>query len=211
MSDTLCIVFAALTHYLWLAVFTWATIIVVILCEKFVIHPVNRKSDKEMTNLACLLFGLCIPLLIVTLTLVVHVLIPSDVGIYGRSVLCCIVDSRANLYAFGIPVALAIIINIILLTVTMAGLVLQRRKANVLQQKPANKDGMRDLLIFCKVSSVLGLCWILMFVASAVDTDAIWWIAIIASSLQGVHIFISFGFSYQSRKLWNDFIKRRKN
>ena len=43
-----------------------------------------------------------------------------------------------------------------------------------------------------------------MFLASAVDVEAIWWVAIIMSSLQGVHIFFAFGMNYRVRKLWRE-------
>ena len=43
-----------------------------------------------------------------------------------------------------------------------------------------------------------------MFIASAVDVEVIWWITIVMSSLQGVHIFLSFGFNDKARQLWRE-------
>ena len=57
-------------------------------------------------------------------------------------------------------------------------------------------------MIFSQTSSVLGLCWILMLMASVADVEAFWWIAIIISSLQGVHVFFSFGFNEKTRQMW---------
>ncbi len=57
------------------------------------------------------------------------------------------------------------------------------------------------------MSSVLGICWIMMFIASAVDVEFIWWIAVIMSSLQGVHVFFSFGFNTSAREMWKHRIK----
>ncbi len=57
------------------------------------------------------------------------------------------------------------------------------------------------------MSSVLGICWVTMFIASAVDVEFIWWVAVITSSLQGVHVYIAFGFNASVRKMWKDHIK----
>ena len=66
-----------------------------------------------------------------------------------------------------------------------------------------------EILICCfylsfKISSVLGLSWILMFIASAADIEVLWWIATITSSLQGVHVFLSFGFNDKTRQMWKE-------
>ena len=53
-----------------------------------------------------------------------------------------------------------------------------------------------------QVVSILGISWILMFIASGVDYVPIWWTAVVANSLQGVHIFIAFGFNSRVRNLW---------
>ena len=46
-----------------------------------------------------------------------------------------------------------------------------------------------------------------MFIASAADSGPIWWIAILASSLQGIHIFFSFGFNDKARLMWKNSFK----
>ena len=43
-----------------------------------------------------------------------------------------------------------------------------------------------------------------MFIASAADTDGMWWIAIMASSMQGMHIFVTFGFNKKVRNMWKN-------
>ena len=47
-----------------------------------------------------------------------------------------------------------------------------------------------------------------MFIASAADSGPIWWIAILASSLQGVHILFSFGLNENTRRMWKTHFQR---
>ena len=54
---------------------------------------------------------------------------------------------------------------------------------------------------------VVGLCWIIMIIASAADSGPIWWIAIFSPFLQGINIFFFFGFNDKARLMWKNLFK----
>ncbi len=60
-----------------------------------------------------------------------------------------------------------------------------------------------------QVASILGISWILMFIASGIDYEPIWWFAVVVNSLQGVHVFFAFGFNSRARDLWKDLLRKR--
>ena len=106
-----------------------------------------------MKKVVFLLFGLLTPFAIVVVTLIAHFFLPAVEDIYGERIICWIINPQANLYAFGIPVALAITINMILMTVTIISLRLKGRRSSKLQQKSSHGDGIQDVVLFGKVSA----------------------------------------------------------
>ncbi len=153
LSDRACVVIAAVSHYFWLSVFSWTTVLAIILVDTFAIRPLQATGGSTKKSLLMyLISGWCTPLVIVSVVLSVHFCdcIASG-GIYGGKVACWIIDPQINLYVFGIPVALSISINTVLLLVTFISLVKKRRKSNRLQNKTPSSDGLKEAILFSKV------------------------------------------------------------
>ena len=158
LSDSVCIAFAAITHYFWLAAFTWMTLISTIMIDTFVFNPAKplRKSTAEFFLL--LLAGWGTPFLIILLLLFLHFCescFTSDITIYDGDSTCWLATPMINLYAFGIPVVLSLTINLILITITLLSLHTARLASNRLQQKRQNKDAWKEALMLLKVSCKL--------------------------------------------------------
>ena len=155
LSGSACIAFAAITHYFWLAAFTWMTLISVIMMDAFVVNRTKpiRKSNKAYS--VFLLTGWCTPLLIVLLLLFLQFCKScsySDIIIYNGDSTCWLATPTINLYAFGVPVVLSLTINLTLITTTLVSLCKARKQSNLLQHKRKNEDSWREVLLLFKVS-----------------------------------------------------------
>ena len=155
LSGSVCIAFAATTHFFWLAAFTWMTLISVIMIDAFVVNRTKliHKSVKAVSVI--LLTGWSTPLLIVLMFLFLQFCkscFSSDIIIYNGLSTCWLATPSVNLYAFGIPVVLSLTINLALLTTTLVSVHMARRKSNLLQHKRENEDSWKEALLFLKVS-----------------------------------------------------------
>ena len=60
-----------------------------------------------------------------------------------------------------------------------------------------------------QISSVMGITWVLIFLASVTDYLVIWWLACIVNSFQGVYVLFSFGLNARVRALWKSLLHHR--
>ena len=154
ISGSVCIAFAAITHYFWLAAFTWMTLISAVMIDTFVVNPTKpiRKSIKAYSVI--LLTGWSTPLLIVLVLLSLQFckLCSFDIVIYDGISTCWLATPSINLYAFGIPVMISLTINFILISVLMVSLRKAREVSNKLQHKRKNDNSWKEVLLCLKVS-----------------------------------------------------------
>ncbi len=145
-----CVVLAVVTHYTWLSVFTWTSILAAILADTFVFRPmIMMKASSTAKHLPYQLVGWLSPLLIVSVTTIVHFFTPN--GVYGGETVCWITNRMTNIFAFGVPVALVISNNMIFVVITLVALGYKRRRSNRLQNKKATTDGLKEVTVFFKV------------------------------------------------------------
>lgn len=53
----------------------------------------------------------------------------------------------------------------------------------------------KDYRLYCRLSTIMGLTWLTGLLASLVDqSDALWYLFVLLNTLQGLFIFIAFGF-----------------
>ena len=151
-SDNGCIAFAIITHYLWLAMFTWSTISGVVLLQQFVIDKTGASVETTSFAVIVHVIGWGFPMLIVLITLSIHFCECTSFTIYGRNELCWIQDGIVNLVAFGLPVSFSILTNGIILSTALISLRRSRQRSNIMQAKEKDEGRMREVIIFVKVS-----------------------------------------------------------
>ena len=155
LSDSVCIAFAAITHYFWLAAFTWMTLISAVMINTFVVNSAKpiRKSIKAYS--AVLLTGWGTPLLIVLVQLSLQfckLCSSSDIIIYDGVSPCWLATPSISLYVFGIPVMISLTINFILISILMVSLRKARQTSNKLQDRNRNEGRWKEALLCLKVS-----------------------------------------------------------
>ena len=155
LSGSVCIAFAAITHYFWLAAFTWMTSISAVMLDTFVVNRTKpiRKSIKAYTVI--LLTGWGTPLFIILVLLFLQfceLCSPSGIAIYDGVPTCWLATPSINLYAFGIPVMISLAINMVLMSILMVSLRKARETSNKLQHRKKNDGSWKEALLCLKVS-----------------------------------------------------------
>ena len=155
LFSSVCIAFAAVNHYFWLAAFTWMTLISAVMVDTFVVNRTKpiRKSIKAYS--VVLLTGWSTPLLIVLPLLFLQFCkscFSTNIIIYDGVSACWLATSSTNLYAFGIPVMFSLTINVILISILMVSLHKARETSNKLQQRKRNDDHWKEVMLCLKVS-----------------------------------------------------------
>ena len=153
LSDMPCVVFAAMTHYCWLATFSWSTLLAGVLFYQFVLKSAKQLDESIKSFLMHQLAGWSVPMIPVATSLFFHFCncLPSNVTSVYDSSTCWIRAGFVNLIAFGIPVALCLAMNIIFVSFTLIYLRKARQLSNVLQNKSVNEQGWKEVLLFAKV------------------------------------------------------------
>ena len=90
---------------------------------------------------------------------------------------------------FALPLAVLLLINIILYTVTVFHMCRIARQTKSVQQK--DKDRNRFLL-YVKLSFIMGLTWVFGYLAALTDLWYMWYVFIAFNTLQGAFICFAF-------------------
>ncbi|XP_072022264.1 probable G-protein coupled receptor Mth-like 1 [Amphiura filiformis] len=138
------------------------------------------------------------PLAIVSTCLAFHFF--TNLLTYGSGDFCWISNGIANLFAFGLPIGVHLCVNVVFFTKTAYSLL----KAGQMSRKLRNSSNAKrweELVVCLKISSVMGFTWALGFIEGATDVKAYSWIFVIINSMQGIFIFMAFGFNHRIRCL----------
>ncbi|XP_071503075.1 adhesion G-protein coupled receptor D1-like [Diadema antillarum] len=201
----LCQLVAILSHLTFLSVFSWTNILAWDLALQFGSQKLILVSGSNRKRLAVYSgLGWGTPLLLVALCMVVHFTNPKILTYGGPS--CWLEPKRANVLAFLVPVAFSLLGNVALFCWTSYGLRKSRSESTIILHRDMDdqqrRRKLRELLVYVKISCLLGLGWLFGFIAFFADLGVLWYIFIITSSLQGISIFVFFGASERVRLLW---------
>ena len=156
IPDRLCVAFAILAHYAWLASFAWMTIIGINLFHLFIYRPMTRREDRESTRLFRIIFpilGWSLPSIISTICVCLHFVKTDNLFFeYGSISPCWITNPMANLLGFGVPVGISLGINIILYPIIVFKSCGQQRRSRELQERNPNIIKLRDVVLCLKVN-----------------------------------------------------------
>ncbi|XP_074652994.1 uncharacterized protein LOC141907292 [Tubulanus polymorphus] len=177
-----CIYVSALKHYLWLVVFVSMSSIAVKMGLAFTTF--KRDFNEKTAFCLYLLSVWFIPLLIVVPLITCE--FTGSLAIYGRLGICWISNKQVMLYGFVLPISFLVLINYILFAAIIWGIRMSMMKGSSLSHMHT------QFRIIGRVSIVLGLTWIVGFVAIAVDHLIVWFIFDVINSMQGVFIAVAF-------------------
>ncbi|XP_054754587.2 uncharacterized protein LOC129260655 [Lytechinus pictus] len=200
-----CMIVAVIGHFLWLFVFAMTTGLAFELDRTFgSLNNFSVSSDSLVSLLKYTTFALSLAGAIVASCLGIHFTIGEEIDFhYGSETLCWIGDRTVNLIAFGGPLAIFLLFNIILFGHTVHGIRhVTKIRNRAIRHSSTLKERGKELQIYWKISTLLGFTWLFGFVAAFAGVPALWYIFIILNSLQGVYIFLAFMANKRVYHLW---------
>ncbi len=158
--DSLCLTSAIVFHYFWLAAFVWMNILsidttYILSCRPF--SPIETSSGRYRL---CMYYayGWGGPGMFVLVCIALHYCKCSSFGFeYGYDDgICWPNDGKSGLYFFGVPVAILLSMNVILLCITV-GTIWRSSRGMKKSRKQTDKfaASRREFMVFIKVTG----CW----------------------------------------------------
>ncbi|XP_033640903.1 uncharacterized protein LOC117301123 [Asterias rubens] len=212
INPAACTAVAFLGHFFWLSAVLWTSVLAFDLHQTFAYRSrLQRVEGGVRVIVLQLLFTVCVAMGIVLPCLVIHLCDCTDIPLwYGDENVCWIGNGYTNLIAFGLPIGVIVFVNIVLFSFTVRGIRLTKKQTKMALSTDLS-DAQRtreELLIYAKISSLMGFTWIFGFAAAFSDLAALWYIFIILNSCQGLLIFLSFICNKKVWSLWRNLMRR---
>ncbi|XP_033104035.1 uncharacterized protein LOC117106729 isoform X2 [Anneissia japonica] len=200
-----CRTVAAVLHYLWLVCFLWMNAMAFELFRTFRFFRASSRSKGSQKKSFILYFTSSwgIPAVYVGAIVAISLCECTRLNVvYGDGTVCWIRDELASFYVFGIPIAVIILPNLILFVATITGIREARQSTAIVSgDKSKQKQLAEEMIIYIRISTVMGLTWIFGFLASFIDHVVLWYLFTILNSLQGFFIFIAFNLTYSMKNI----------
>ncbi|XP_072041608.1 uncharacterized protein [Amphiura filiformis] len=192
-----CAIIAIFLHYFWLSTFSWMNILAFDLFLTFG-SPDNLNAPRQLETKQLIwypIFGWGFPLCAVIPTIVLHYCQCTIVR-YGSEAACWISNGWANLLCFGMPAAVMLSANVIFYIGVVWGIHSSSatndvNNANIQAARAHGRKRVKHLVIYAKISILMGFTWIFGYIASFTDNDALWYVFIICNSSQGFLVFLT--------------------
>ena len=186
--DKLCFTLGVLKYYAFLSSFVWMT------CVAGDTWWALRRSricrQKEPNLLRYLLIGWLLPL-ILTITILSIDILAADTSLApqfgGRG--CWIRRKLPLILFFFVPFFISVTSNIMFFLLTVRFLEIAFLESNVLRK---SKDPQHPWHVYLKLFAIMGLTWLIGFVAIWVNSEVVWFLFVILNASQGLFIFMAF-------------------
>ncbi|EDO27540.1 predicted protein, partial [Nematostella vectensis] len=117
---------------------------------------------------------------------------------YGSQQFCWITNGLATVYVFAIPIALALITDVIFYALTIRAI---KTTASQAQMAAENSKRRGHFGIYVRLASVMGFTWVFGF-GAALLWSPLWYVFVSLNCLQGVYLAAAFALSDRARKLY---------
>ena len=197
-NEAVCAAIGIIMHFAFLASFFWMNVMSYDIWRTFS-HQTSAPSTSHLSKrfIYYSVYAWCTPLLIVSAAIGVNY---SGVDSHFRpaygELVCWICQRPSLLLFFGVPVACILLANVTFYVLTIISLY-KVHKTNKILTKTNSAAEKHRLLLYAKLSALMGLTWIFSFVAALADLGVIWYLFLIFNSLQG--LFICLGFACNRR------------
>ena len=193
----LCYFCAVLKNFGFLATFSWMTTISFATWKVFGSNSIKNKSKTSKQSLPKISIpAWLVPIVLTAFTIMIDFIV--DDNSFSPSFaqpLCWYNQRHALLIYFGIPIALCLIVNTILFILTA----IQLRKA-FRNSKAVSKQEQKYFQVYVRLFLLMGITWILGFIAPFIDHVVVQSLFVILNALQGLFLFIAF---VCQKKVWD--------
>ena len=179
-NEILCQVMAALQHLLWLLVFGWTAVLARDMQRAFL--GLLLEQSNIIVKYSIFVWGLGIGITAPCLTLSLY-----KWPIYGSGAICWLTDRVAFIVGFMTPVCLMSVWNL----AHFVRVIIKLRNAMDETKRIANREKLDEVMIYFRISSLLGFNWIIGIIATFANVDWLWVVFDVVNTLQGVGIFLA--------------------
>ncbi|XP_013416552.1 uncharacterized protein LOC106178077 [Lingula anatina] len=205
-TESACVAFAVLMHYSYLAAFFWMNVMSFDICHTFSISITTFKQNRRsMKFIYYSLYAWGSSILITSTSLIIdHADVPTSYKPrYGAYGICWITQKYGLLIFFLAPVALLLLLNMVFFAMSVHGIRKVSKAAKF--AKPKAAANRRRVILYTKLSIVMGLSWIVGYVAMASNFTELWYLFIFLNTWLGVFIFLVF---VCNRKVYRTIIEK---
>ncbi|KAJ8031662.1 G-protein coupled receptor Mth2 [Holothuria leucospilota] len=210
-----CTAVAIATHFAWLATFAWMNLLAWNLKSTFdnkKLRAINYTSWKTMLGYFC--YGWIVPLCVVSICCTLFFVLSDTIPItYGliKGVTCWIGNGWVAFSVVIGPLAVTIIVNGVLFVLIVNGIRRSRFRPKDPEEKLPNDRGKTaELLIYIKISLLMGFVWVLGFFISFDKSRILWYTYYTLQALQGFLVMLLFAFNRRVRLLWRSKLRTIK-
>ena len=188
-NTTPCMIIGMVTHWAWLSAFAWMSICSFhtwFVFSKYGVGKLKFESDKKKMFIRYTCLGYGIPTVLIIICFASNFLCKSCNFQYGE-ITCFISNPTMVAIGFASPILVSIFVNSVLFTATIWNI--QRVQTLNTNESTLNRS---NVAIYVKLSSLMGLTWIIGFIAEFIRLSWFWYIFTIVNGLQGVFLFVSY-------------------
>lgn len=188
----LCKWFAVLSHYFLLTSFCWMNVMAFDIYRTFskktIIHTYHSHNKRKL--LFYILYAQGLPLIFVLTPVTLNILNvnTSFNPKYGKS--CWLSTRNSKILFFIGPLSFFKLFDLVAFVKTVTYIIRTKRQTSIV----GNHGGQSTYapLICIKLSVIMGLSWILAFIANIADNEVVWLLFILLNTLHGLFIFLCF-------------------
>ena len=195
-----CKVSSFVMHYSFMTSFTWMNVMAFDVYYSFTQHFRQASARGMKWFVKYSIYAWLFPLAIVVAAVLIDEFSAWEYRPKYADPICWINDSTGLLIFFLIPLALILLTNLFFFALSLRSICMSYRTKteDVKQRKPG------QILIYLKLSAVMGLTWVFGFLGNVVNNDIFWTLFAISNGLQGLFIFLGFALSPLIKILQNN-------
>ena len=192
-----CFILGVLKYFAFLSSFVWMTCVAGDTCWALR-SRVCRRLVEGASLLRYLLIGWLLPL-VLSISLLSIDLSKSDTPFapqFGGRI-CWITQKLPLILFFFVPFFICVTLNSVFFLLTVGLLKTSSMESKALRK---SKDTQHLWKVYLKLFSIMGLAWVIGFVAIWVDSVVVWFLFVILNASQGIFIFIAFVVKFSQMK-----------
>lgn len=179
-----CQIIGALIHYCWLSCLLWMNACSIHMFRVFAITRTSVPKNETIVYKYAL-YCMGTPLIFVGITILYSWQIYGDYG-YGGDCTCYIISTTLQIAAFGVPIVVIVLANIVLFVITIVKI----HRIKSLDTK--SSDSSSNIKNYFKLSTLTGATWVWGFLYSFTKYEPFAYLFITHNMGQGFLIFAAF-------------------
>ena len=188
-GNVVCCKMASLVmHYSFMTSFTWMNVIAYDIYYSFTRHFQNSAYRSGKWFLKYSLFAWLFPFILVTTAFITDEISSWDYSPKYSDPTCWINNQNGLWLFFLSPLAVIMLSNMFFFAMSFVNICISYRAKT--EEIPKKKPS--QLLIYIKLSVVMGLTWVFGVLGNVVRNDIFWTLFVISNGLQGLFIFLGF-------------------